>query len=316
MTDFFDLDFNEIYPSYDSVFWCDRIISDMHKKVFELGFSNLLFFTGLHRHGKSYGALSFALRLDPTFRDNMESRIIYDSESLVDACKDLRSHRIRGGCILLDEATSTSELSSQSWFEASSKVVSRLIQSIGYLRPQLIFVGQNYAFLNSVSRRLIQMLLIVKRNNNLFSSITPYNISYSPWNPNKVYKMFPTFVIKSDPGCSGVTYKVNHIRLPMPSIEDVRRYETVSQSFKDRLLQESLDELRSIRHRKENKNAKVDLDGIVKEVLQDLDSFTVENKMKQGVKIVSPSLIRHKFDLSLIKSRDVKTLVEKQLAKK
>jgi len=305
MNSFFNIDFENIFPTPTPQRFSEAFFNRLWRKLHVDNFSLLISFYGKHRVGKSLSAVSFAYILDPTFEENLEKRVVYDSKALTSSVKEVRQKRIRGAAFIVDEAGS-GDLSSQRWYEEAAKIVSAELQAVGYLNPFIGFVTQSFSFINTTARKLSQGVFEVERTNNFYSTIRPYWITTTPWFSN-ILRRYPIFCEGID-GVPSNVYKMNKIKISMPPKEIVERYVNHSQNFKDKLLEDSEKDIDTLIISKEKE--KPDIDKIVKQVIKNLDYYKYERK---GRTWVEEQIIRHDFNLTHGDARLVKKLVEKKI---
>lgn len=315
MKSFFDIDFDSIYPRPTpervAIAFMNRLWCKLHKYNFSL----LITFYGPHRTGKSLTAVDFAYILDETFEDNLEDRVVYDGKGLVTAFKTIRKNKIKGGAVIVDEAGS-GELSSSRWYEEAAKIINAELQAVGYLNPFVGFVTQSFSFINTTARRLSQGVFRVKRTNNEYAMIKPFWISDNPWSSG-VYHKYPIFCESHNNVVSNI-FKINRIKIGLPPEHILRRYQKHSQTFKDKLLVQSEEDMEMLDTLRQQKKASVSsTESIAREVFDNIDDYLVEDKKhKDSHKIISMELIRHHHEVSFSDAKLIRTLVEHRLNKK
>jgi len=310
MDKFFTIDYEKAYPKPTPVRIALAFFNLMWRKLHVENFSYLLVFYGLHRVGKSLAAVSFAYILDETFADNLETRVVYNSKDLLKAFKELKDKNIKGGAIIVDEAGS-GDLSSQRWYEDMAKLVSANLQAIGHLNPLVIFVSQNFSFINSTARKLSSGVFEVTRKSNRHSTIKPFWIYSSPWTTNN-YRKYPVFCENRN-GIPSNVFKINKINISMPPLEIRQRYIAHSQAFKNKFLHDSEKEIELMDQVKTQKNLMVSgIEDIAKKVYEDADKYRGFKKNKEAGTI-NENLIKHEHNLTNRDAKLVKLLVEKKL---
>lgn len=311
---FYSLNFDMIYPTPSSEVLGWAYYNRLYRKLHVENFSLLITFFGLHRNGKSLSAVDFGYILDPTFLPNLEKRVVYTSRSLIQAFKEIRLNKIKGGAVIVDEA-GTGDLSNQRWYEEVAKIVSAELQAVGYLNPFIGFVTQSFSFINTTARKLSQGVFEVKRTNTEYANIKPFWIESNPWISN-FYRRYPIFCENHD-GVASNIYKINNIRVPLPPSEVKDRYENHSQAYKDNLLMDSEEGIAVVEFDKNSKKAYVSgIDAIVVEVVRNYEDYTSMSQKKGMGLYLNADLIRHGHeDLSVKDSKLVKALAEKHLLK-
>jgi len=309
---FFQQDFDSIYPAPTPERIAKAYFNRIWRKLHIENFSFLITFYGLHRVGKSLGAVSFAYIIDPTFEENMELRVVYDSKSLIKAFKAIRESKIKGGAVIVDEAGS-GDLSAQRWYEEMAKIVSANLQSIGYLNPFIGFVTQNFSFINATARRLSNGVFEVYRPSNRYSVIKPFWIENNPWMTG-FYRKYPIFCENRNNIASNV-YKVNRIKIGLPPKDIQERYEQHSQDHKDKFLEDSEQELELVEASKTQRNLIVENIEAIAEVVYSNQENYRGVKRGQASGVISEDLIRHEHNLTNRDAKLVKALVEKKILK-
>ena len=308
---FYDLDFDVIYPTPSSEVMAWAYFNRLYRKLHVENFSLLITFYGRHRTGKSLSATDFGYVLDPTFLPHLEDRVVYTSQALMKAFREIRVNRIKGGAVIVDEA-GTGDLSNQRWYEEVAKIVSAELQAVGYLNPFIGFVTQSFSFINTTARKLSQGVFEVKRTNMEYANIKPFWIENNPW-ISGFYRKYPIFCENHEKVASNI-YKINNLKLPLPPKEVKERYDNHSQAYKDKLLMDSEEEIALVQFDKDSKKAYVSgIDAVVEEVFRNYNDYTSVSS-KKGVSIyLNADLIRHAHtDLSVKDVRTVKALVEKR----
>lgn len=309
---FYELDFDEIYPTPSKEVLAWAYFNRLYRKLHVENFSLIITFYGLHRVGKSLGAVNFGNILDPTFLPNLETRVVYSSRALLNAFKEIRIKRIKGGAVIVDEA-GTGDLSNQRWYEEVAKIVSAELQAVGYLNPFIGFVTQSFSFINTTARKLSQGVFEVRRTNNEYCIIKPFWIENNPW-ISGFYRKYPIFC-ENHEGVASNIYKINGIKMGLPPSEVTERYIRHSQEYKDKLLLDSEEEIDLIQFDKNSKKLYVSgIDAVVAEVVKNKEDYTSSSRKKGVPGYLNADLIRHSHDdLSVKDAKLVKALAEKML---
>jgi len=312
MQDFYSIDFNLIYPHPTPERVAEAFFNRLWRKINILNFSLLITFYGPHRNGKSLASVDFAYILDPTFEKNLEQRVVYNGKDLVAAFKEIRKKKIKGEAVIVDEAGS-GELSSQRWYEEAAKIINAELQAVGYLNPFIGFVTQSFSFINTTARRLSQGVFKVSRSNNEYANIKPFWISDNPWSSG-IYHKYPIFCERHSRGENKVVsnvFKANRIKLGLTPQPIRHRYERHSQAYKDKLLQQSEEDMETLEISKQQKNVFVTgIDAIVKEVIANVDDYITVSHLGKNI---NKELIKHRHELTWTNAQLVKSLVEKQI---
>ena len=309
---YFNIDYEKAYPKPTPERIAEAFFNRMWRKLHVENFSYLIVLYGLHRVGKSEAAVSIAHILDETFEENLESRVVYNSRELLNTFKDIRVLGEKGCAVVVDEAGS-GDIAATRWYEDMAKIVSAQLQAVGWLNPLILFVTQNYSFINSTARKLSSGVFEVERKNNRYSTIKPFWVQSNPWMTGS-YRKYPIFCEERNGILSNV-YKVNRIKIVRPPLEIRKRYENHSQAYKDKFLHESEEEIALMDSVKSQKNLLVSgIEDIAGKVFSDTDKYRSYKKNKT-VGVINEDLIRHEFNLTNRDARLVKLLVEKKIAK-
>lgn len=230
------------FKMIDSAALAEAYLRNIYRMVHHRHFSYLGIFTGEHRVGKSLGAVSFSYLLDKTFEDNFEDRVVYYPNEFMDAICKIAEQKIKGGAIVWDEAQI--KHGSRDWYTSVNKAINTAIQSFGYLNPIVFYVTQDPSFIDSQPRKLFRSFYEVKRTNNKYSTILPFNIEYNR-RTGKPYYVYPRFYDWHS-GTIGTKLKMHVIKLMKQPKELNKRYEKHSEVFKDKLLKRTRDMTRSL----------------------------------------------------------------------
>jgi len=312
MVNFFDVDFDKIYPKPSNSQFAIVFFNDLWMQLHHFNFSLLLSFYGKHRAGKSLCAVLFAHILDPTFAENLEKRVVYTSQDFLKATNDLRKKNIKGGAIIKDEA-GTGDLSSQRWYEESAKIINAQLQAIGYLNPFIGFVTQNFSFINTHARKLSQGVFEVTRKTNRYANVKPFWIENNPWTPGVIHK-YPVYYERYNDIVSS-KYKVFNIKIGLPPQDIVDRYEAHSQRYKDKLSVDATTDIDSIvaKQKMEQRKTFKALTSMANTIVKDPEDFVIRRKSDNVIKKVDEYLIMHKLDVSLNEAKTIKALAEKKI---
>jgi len=270
---FFEIDYEKAYPQPTPERIAQAFFNRMWRKLHVENFSYLILLYGLHRVGKSEAAASIAHIIDETFEKDLETRVVYNSRDLLKAFKDIRELGKKGCAIVVDECGS-GDLSAQRWYEDMAKLVSANLQASGYLNPLILFVTQQYSFVNSTVRKLSSGVFEVERKSNRYSTIKPFWVQSNPWMTGS-YRKYPIFCENRN-GIPSNVYKINRIKIVRPPIEIRKRYIEHSQNYKDKFLYESEEEIQLMEQVKTQKNVLVSgIDAIATDVFTNVDDYKV-----------------------------------------
>jgi hypothetical protein len=310
---FLDIDYKTIYPEPDNDQLAASFFNRLWCKIHVYNFSILITFYGKHRTGKSLAAETFAYILDPTFEDNLEKRTVYGSKDMLASFKDVKDKKIKGAAFVIDEAGS-SDVSSQRWYEESAKIVSAELQSIGYLNPIILFVTQDFGFINRTARKLTQGVFEVDRSNNEYTTVKPFWITNNPWT-TQTYHKYPVFCYTRSNVPSNV-YKLNAIKLGLPPSHIMNRYIVHSQAFKDKLLEDSILDVQQLEDTKQKTRKEfqdmAQINNIVDIVVKDPMKYKLPSSKPRQPKL-DRTTIQYDFNISQNKASIVKKIVERKL---
>lgn len=311
LSKYWDLDFYEIYPVPTAEQFAIKYLNELYLKLHCFDFSLLITFYGRHRTGKSLAAVSIANMLDPTFEPNLEHRVVYTAQAFISEMKKIRAERIKGAGIIFDEA-GAGELSNERWYEETAKIINAELQACGYLNPFIAFVTPNFGFINTHARKLSQAVYEMNRTHMAYAEIKPLWIRSTPWT-SSLMRNYP-IVCEMVNGTMSNVYKITRLKINLPPKDIMNRYNKVSQSFKDQLMDASEDELKaSAAERKQRMAKSVSIDTIVTEVYKNRKEFLRTPRGKAPY--INEELVRHRYKLSARDARLVKALVEKDISK-
>lgn len=153
-------------------------------------------FAGPTGSGKSYGALSLAMMLDPEFD---ETRVVFSPREFVEMVDKLINEGKKGAVIVLDEA-GTEGLSSRDWHSSGNKSINSLLQTFRSNNLILILTVPYYSFIDSRARKLCDSVIefhpknVHKRDKIAVASIKGIVPSQ---HTDKILMPFPKFKTKS-----------------------------------------------------------------------------------------------------------------------
>jgi hypothetical protein len=206
----------------------------MRKQVTHTKLSLMAAFDGRHRSGKSLGAALFGCLWDETFRDNLENRIVQEPKEFMNILDRVEKDNIHGAVILVDEAGVS--MSSSDWYERWLKTLGKTMQMFGYLHPVVLFAAPIKDFVDARLRKMFHGYYSVKRTQNDYSTIIPYDVHYSTTR-QKYYYPKPKVRI------FGQTVVVNKIRLGIPPDWLLDRYQQYEKTVKVPMLKKFRDEI-------------------------------------------------------------------------
>lgn len=242
-----------------------NIWQDVHVKKF----SYLCTLTGRHRVGKSLAALVMAHILDETFWAEMELRVVYTPEEFFAAVESLDYNKIVGGAIVWDEANLG--IPSREWYNLANRSINYAIQAFGYLRPMVFFVTQDITFIDSQPRKLFHDFFEIKRTNNEYSSILPFDIRINK-RSGKMYFVYPRF-FGGYKGNQGARMVLKPLKMMKPPREMIKRYEKHSIDRKRALIKQMKDIVTSLKRQEDKAGAyRLNEEEIITNVLGEKDN--------------------------------------------
>jgi hypothetical protein len=187
-------------------------------------------FVGKNRSGKSMAALNMALILDKNFTLD---DVVYTPDEFFDRVGTINKV---GRAIVPDEIGTL--LSSREWYSINSRAINFTIQTIGYLRPILLFVAPDFSYIDSQPKKLFsEFFEVSRRTYDQFSSIKPFNIQIDR-KKGKMYFHYPRVLIKG----FGLV-KIHRLKIFNTPPEDfVKEYEKKSFPYKKKL-QERMEQM-------------------------------------------------------------------------
>lgn len=298
---------SNLYPSLDSRIWSALHLKHIYTRVHKHKFNFLAMVTGKHRVGKSLTALSFAHVLDPTFADNLETRVVYYADEFMDAMKSLRRNNTIGGAIVWDEAGVG--LPSREWYNISNKAVGMACQVFGYLRPIIFFVTQDVSYIDSQVRKLFHGFYEMNRLNSEYAIAKPFNVSYNKRN-GKVYYRYSRFRSSDIEQSIGIkVLRRIHVKRPPKSVEN--HYDRHSKEFKDLIMKQMKQKTEAFEERADEGKKKG-----IKDIIEELstehrdDVEFLSKRSKPDDVILDKNAIRYNFDVSDSKARFIKKKAE------
>lgn len=276
-----------------------------HDNVISNGFSYLASFDGRHRSGKSMAAITFAYLWDSTFWPNFEKRLVQDHNEFIDAVSILAKHRIKGGCIIVDEAGVS--LSSSDWYEKWMKTITQMVQMFGMWCPVILFVAPVKDFVDSRLRRMFHAYYKVSRSNRMYSNIYPYRVKFNSI-LGKYFYPRPTLNI------DGQQIVLKRIRMTIPPDFILERYQNLEESRKTKMFDRLVDDLKKSETIKERKMT-IDLDEVVRYVVTNFRAFESKNSKPTNI-ILDEIRIKYNRHIGASEARYVKSEAEKMLNQK
>ena len=298
----------DLYPDIDG----DRVFLAYLKSIWYSVYYNQYNFlgviTGKHRVGKSISALMFSTILDKTFYPNLEKRVVYYPEQFMEALRDLAKKKIIGGAIVWDEAGVG--ITARSWYDMSNKSINFVTQVMGYLRPIIYFVTQDMTYIDSQPRKLFHAFYECSRTSNRYNIVKPFEIHYDK-KKGMIYYKYPR-INKIVEDVIGSKIKLTRIRVAKPPNELIKRYETHSFSFKDKIMEQMEERVKRFDTEEGISKKAMTQSEIVDRVVNNYRKYEGK-KSKYGDPILDKTLIRFDFQIPEPLSKFIKVTAEKKI---
>lgn len=294
-------------PNHQGI--AEAYLRDIYRGVHIKKFSFLATVTGRHRVGKSVTAVALADLLDPTFKKNLEKRVVYTPYEFSQAIQDLANStpKVIGGCVVWDEANLG--LSSRDWYTQANKHINFTVQAFGFLRPIILFVTQDVTFIDSQPRKLFHAFMEVNRTNNQYCNIRPFFVSINK-RSGKMFYSYPRMKMGADRG-GGRVIKMKPLRLLQPPKDLLDRYDTHSVKRKSTLMRENAEVIQHMRKKakEENKQEYLSDDEIVDHCIAERNNPVFINSKGQ----FNDNTISEEFGVTIKKARYLKARADAQL---
>ena len=279
---------------------------NIYKRIHTFKFNFLGMLTGKHRVGKSLTAICMSDILDPTFKENLEERVVYFPDDFMRALQVIKKKRIIGGAIIWDEAGVG--IPAREWYDTANKSISYTLQVFGRYRPIVYFVTQDMSYIDSQARKLFHGFYEMNRVHNKFAIAKPFDVKYNK-RSGKVYYVYPRYHMKNDDAYgSKVIIRKMRIARPYREIED--RYEYHSKIFKDKIVEQMQE--RSEKYKTGAIDAKrMTFQEVVDSlVAQKENVLYLSKRSKPDNVIFDKDAIRHEFDIPDSQARHAKRIAE------
>ncbi|MGC9124174.1 MAG: hypothetical protein ACP5IB_08960 [Thermoplasmata archaeon] len=129
--------------------------------------NDIIFFIGPPGSGKSYGALSLASSVDPTF--NVD-RVVFSVEEFMDVFmkeetdpktgEKIQKFLPKGSAIVFDDAGV--DINAREWQTQQAKIMGKLSQSMRYLNHVIIFTVPSATFIEKQTRTLVKFIFMAE----------------------------------------------------------------------------------------------------------------------------------------------------------
>ena len=214
-------------------------LKTIYDTTHRVGLSWLGVSVGRHRAGKSIGTISSATVIDRTFLDWFEKRVVYYPKDFMRAIRDIRKREIIGGAVVWDEAGVG--LPARDWYDVSNKAVNFALQVAGYLRPVIFFVTQDFTYIDSQARKLIQHFWEFHRSTVDYSIVKPYLLVHNR-KTGEIQYVYPRIVLRYEGTAKlGPKYILTRIKLYRPPQDLIERYILHSEPWKDKIMKQAED---------------------------------------------------------------------------
>jgi hypothetical protein len=274
------------------------------EEVIEQKFSWICAFDGRHRSGKSITAITLATIFDKTFWPNMENRIVYDPDEIIEQFDVIAKNNIHGAVIIIDEAGAA--LAGTDWYERVQKSIVKTIQIFGRWHPIIFLVAPSRDFIASGIRRMFHSAFKIQRPNNNETWIIAREITWhdglkKPFYRRPVINLFNQKIT------------MDKIIMTIPPKEILERYEEIEKVRKEKLQQKFKEE--SKYNKLKQQQEVVDDESNIK--------FIMDNKMLFESKSSRPDQptideteIRFRLKMTPSRAKWYKREVERRLQKK
>lgn len=274
----------------------------LRSEVLENDKTLLITVEGRHRSGKSTDAACVSDLFDSSFKKYFDFRVVHSPGQFTAAVKVIRKEKIKGACIVVDEAGASFE--SGAWYTAWMKALQKTLIVCGYLNIIIFFCSTNRDFLDSKVRKISHQHWVVSRYNKDENIIKVYMSNYNTI-MKKEYYPHPKINL------FGQLITMDKIRFQRPPEELIARYKKIESPRKDNMMEDLDGEI--MRSELVNKRASIDMNEVVKHVYDNYTSFT-SPKSREGHELIDPSLVSYSFPLLKVNQiKYVKTMCEKKL---
>jgi len=280
-------------------------LRSIYRTTHDVGLSWIGISVGRHRAGKSVGTVSAGIMLDKTFWDVMEQRVVYYPRDFLKSMRVIRKREIIGAVTIWDEAGVG--LPARDWYDVSNKAVNYALQIAGYLRPIIFFVTQDFTFLDSQARKLVQHYWEFNRSTTKYSTVIPQALAHNR-KTGEYYFYYPRIVLQYPDGSLGPKYILTRFRLYRPPKEIIERYVIHSEPWKDKIMKQAEERAKAFEEgdleKKEWTTTQI-IDYLVKNWRAYQSSRSRPDKPR-----LDPYLIKADFQIPLNLARAIKSRVE------
>ena len=199
------------------------VVKMIRKRLFLMNKNYLLLICGDTGNGKSYTALTIASQIDPTFKDEVETRVVFTAKQFM---KLLTSGKLdKGNVVIWDEAGVG--IPAREWQDISNKMINYVLQTFRHKNLCVIFTTPSISFIDAGARRLfhayVEMRRVIKKQN--VARAKWYNFHHIP-RTGKTY----TPTLRDQYG-----ERIPWIDFPKPSKEIIGPYELSKNTFTSEL---------------------------------------------------------------------------------
>lgn len=281
-------------------------LKTIYDTTHRVGLSWLGVTVGRHRAGKSVGTLAIGTILDRTLVDSLERRVVYYPKDFIKAMREIEKKEIIGGVVIWDEAGVG--LPAREWYDLSNKAVNYALQVAGYLRPIIFFVTQDFTYIDSNARKLIQHFWEFQRSATIYSYMTPYILVHNRKTGDITY-VYPRLVMRYKGSRKlGPKYILTRIKVYLPPKELIERYIKHSEPWKEKIIKQAEERAKEFSEgdleKKEWTTSQI-IDYLVK----NWRAYQTSRSRPDSPKL-DPYLIKSDFSIPLTMARAIKARVE------
>jgi len=223
-------------------------------RIVDVGLSELSFWQGGHRLGKTLGAITRSCIFDQKFELYMETRVTHSVSAYANLIESLDSsqseHEAVLNAIVCDEAGTS--MSGQDWGQAWSKAISKSLQVAGYLHPCISFCAPLRGQVKSDIRKMANVIFKANRKSKKESFFFIYQSNFNDMVGQSGKFFYPKPIIE----INGEIRRLNKLTIPLPPSRILERYAEIEKSRKSPLMKQILNEVKKA----EIKNLKSEVD--------------------------------------------------------
>jgi hypothetical protein len=176
--------------------------------------------------GKSYSAISCAIKIDPSF--NVD-RIVFDTKSFLHL---INSGLPKGSVIIYDDAGLG--ISNKDWYNEQVKVFGKVVQSYRVKQIITFITTPDISFIENQSRTLLNLLMQSDPiEQGTFYPKKPYKPRNYTLKSGNTYYVYPRFFRRDRYG-NVEKVVVSKIHFPLPPNDIIKEYEEKKRAFIDK----------------------------------------------------------------------------------